>query len=191
MKYLIVLALLCSTAVAATDPAGDLRAAFRALVASGGFRGHASGQVFGPGLPSLEGEVDVLFPDRIHVRSGEIEFIRRGDRGWIRTLGFWAPTDPALLPVTAFDMARVREAIDAIRDVRVEGTAVTRQCRARVYRFHSEGNLPSAVGEGEGRAWVCDGSHRIARVQVADGHGGQTVTFDFDGSRRPSVAAPE
>ena len=58
----------------------------------------------------MEGEVDVLFPDRIHVRTDDIEFIALSDRAWINTFGLWTQTDRSLLPITAFDMAAMRQA---------------------------------------------------------------------------------
>ena len=159
-------------------------------LAAGGFRGSAQGRVFGPGLPALAGEVDVLFPDRIHVRTDEIEFIALADSAWINTFGFWTPTDRSLLPVTTFDMAATRRAIASISDARIEGTAKTSQCAAHVYRFHSSGNLPGANGDGDMRAWLCDGSGRPARVEAVDTRSAEKLVFEFDWAHRPDVRPP-
>jgi len=183
--------LLGSGALAHADPRGDVQHAFSSILEAGGFRGHAQGNVFGPGLPALAGEVDVLFPDRIHARTDEIEFIALGNRAWISTFGFWTPADRSLLPVTAFDMAAMRRAIAAIRDVRMEGTARTQQCPAHVYHFSTTGRLPAAGADGELRAWLCDGSGRPARLEAADARSAEKLIFDFDWTRRPDVRAPQ
>ena len=173
------------------DPRSDVQQAFSSILEAGGFRGHAQGNVFGPGLPALAGEVDVLFPDRIHARTDEIEFIALGNRAWISTFGFWTPADRSLLPVTAFDVGAMRRAIAAIRDVRVEGTARTLQCPAHVYRFTTTGRLPAAGADGELRAWLCDGNGRPARLEAADTHSAEKLIFDFDWTHRPDVRAPQ
>jgi hypothetical protein len=181
---------LAAAASAHADPRSDVQRAFDGVLAAGGFRGSAQGQVFGPGLPALAGEVDVLFPDRIHVRTDEIEFVALPDRAWINTFGIWMPTDRSLLPVTAFDMAATRQAIASISNARIEGTAKTRQCAAHVYRFHSSGRLPGAGGDGDLRAWLCDDSGRPARLEAVDTRSSERLVFDFDWTHRPDVRAP-
>jgi hypothetical protein len=176
--------------VAYADPRADVQRAFDGVLAAGGFRGNAQGQVFGPGLPALAGEVDVLFPDRIHVRTDEIEFVALPDRAWINTFGIWTPTDRSLLPVTAFDMAATRQAIASISNARIEGASKTSQCPAHVYRFHSSGRLPGAGGDGDLRAWLCDDSGRPARLEAIDTHSAERLVFEFDWSHRPEVRAP-
>ena len=167
-----------------------MQRAFDGVIAAGGFRGYAQGNVFGPGLPSLAGDVDVLFPDRIHVRGDSMEFVALPDGGWINTFGVWTRTDRSLLPVTAFDMKEMRRAIASISDVRLEGTAKTSQCPSHVYRFRSSGRLPGAGGEGEMRAWLCDGNGRPARLEAVDAASAEKLVFDFDWTRRPDVRAP-
>ena len=172
------------------DPRVDVQRAFDGVIAAGGFRGYAQGHLFGPGSPALAGDVDVVFPDRIHVRGDALEFVALPDGAWINTFGVWRRTDRSLLPVTAFDMKEMRRAIASISDVRLEGTAKTSQCPSRVYRFHSSGRLPGAGGEGELRAWLCDGNGRPARLEAVDAASAEKVVFDFDWTRRPDVRAP-
>ena len=189
MKRATMLLVLAAASAAHADPRETVQHAFESVLAAGGFRGHAQGSVFGPGLPALSGDVDVVFPDRIHVRTDEMEFIARPEGAWISAFGLWTPTDRALLPVTAFDRSAMREAIASIRDVREEGAATTRQCAAHVFRFRSSGQLPGAGASGDVRAWVCDGSGKPARIEATDTQRDRLV-FDFDWSRRPDVAAP-
>jgi outer membrane lipoprotein-sorting protein len=191
VKALCLLLCLAAAGAAHADPRADVQRAFSSILEAGGFRGHAQGNVFGPGLPALAGEVDVLFPDRMHVRTDEIEFIALSDRAWVSAFGFWTPTDRALLPVTAFDVAAMRRAIAAIRDVRVEGTSRTQQCPAHVYRFSTTGRLPAAGADGEMRAWLCDGTGRPARLEAVDTHSSEKLVFDFDWAHRPDVRAPQ
>lgn len=172
------------------DPRAIVQRAFDGVLAAGGFRGQAQGHVFGPQLPALSGDVEVVFPDRIHVRTDEVEFIALPERAWINTFGIWVPTDRELLPITAFDTAAMRQAIVSIRDVREEGMAKTSQCAAHVYRFRSSGRLPGAGAEGELRTWLCDDSGRPARLEATDARSGEHVIFDFDWSRRAQVRAP-
>ena len=190
-KLLICLLALASPLVLAAEPRDSVRHAFESVLAAGGFRGYAQGNVFGPGLPALSGEVDVVFPDRIHVRTSELEFIAMPKAAWINTFGIWTQTQRSLLPITAFDMAAMRQAIASIRDVTLEGTAKTSQCAAHVYRFHSSGRLPGARSEGDLRAWLCDGSGKPARLEATDAHTAERVIMDFDWSRRPDVRPPE
>lgn len=188
-RSLVVLCLLAGS-VAHADPRTDVQRAFDGVISAGGFRGYAQGHVFGPGAPAMSGEVDVLFPDRIHVRSDALEFVALRDRGWINAFGVWTPTDRSLLPVTAFDMHAMREAIASIRDVRLEGTAKTSQCPSHVYRFRSSGQLPVAGGEGDLRVWLCDGNGKPARLEAVDAATAQKLAFDFDWAQRPDVRAP-
>ncbi|HEY2396881.1 MAG TPA: hypothetical protein VGH81_13030 [Rudaea sp.] len=190
MKIFPALLCLLGVSVAQADPRADLQHAFDGILATGGFRGHAQGRVFGAGLPAMEGDVDVLFPDRIHVRTDDIEFIALSDRAWINTFGLWTQTDRSLLPITAFDTAAMRQAIASISNVRLEGTAKVGNCNAHVYYFHSSGRLPGASGEGDLRAWICDGSGRPARLEATDTRTAEKLVFAFDWTRRPAVNAP-
>jgi hypothetical protein len=185
-------ALLCILALtpAQADPRATVQRAFESVLAAGGFRGYAQGHVFGPGLPAMSGEVEVAFPDRIHVRTDELEFIALPQSAWINAFGVWTQTDRSLLPVTAFDIAAMRQAIASIRDVSIEGTATTSQCAAHVYRFRSSGRLPGAGSEGDLRTWLCDDSGRPARLEATDTHSAERVIVDFDWSRRVDVRAP-
>jgi len=187
-----IVGLLCLLALAPAhaDPRTTVQRAFESVLAAGGFRGYAQGHVFGPGLPAMSGEVEVVFPDRIHVRTEQLEFIALPQSAWINTFGIWTQTDRALLPVTAFDIAAIRQAIASITDVRVDGTAKTSQCSAHVYRFRSSGRLPGAGGDGDLRAWLCDGSGRPARLEAKDIKSAERVIVDFDWSRRADVRAP-
>lgn len=189
MKYLAVLLALAASAVHA-DPRDTVQHAFQSVLAAGGFRGYAQGNIFGPGLPALAGDVDVVFPDRIHVRTDSVEFIVLPDRAWLNTFGIWTPADRSLLPVTAFDLAAMRKAIASIADVRVEGASKLRACPAHVYRFHSSGRLPGTSASGDVRAWLCDESDRPARVEATDARSGEHLRFDFDWTHRATVQAP-
>ena len=174
---------------ARADPRADVQAALERIVASGGFHARVEGHVFGPDLAAVSGEIDVIFPDRLHVRGEELEFIVLPSGAWVSALGLWAPTDPDLLPVTTFEPAAMREAIASIRDVRDEGTANARQCAARAYRFRASGQLPGTEADGEVRLWVCEKDGRTARIE-GSGEGGRRVIVDFDWSRKPQVRAP-
>jgi hypothetical protein len=180
-----------AAAGAAAEPRAIVQRAFELVLADGGFRGHAEGNILGPGTPPISGDVDVVFPDRIHVRTDATEFIVMSGEAWVSAFGLWAPADPDLLPVTAFDVAAMRRAITSIRDVRDEGGAGTKACAAHVYRFRSSGQLPLAATAGDVRAWICDGSNRLSRVEAAQTRGGADVAFEFDWTRRPDVRAPD
>ncbi len=184
--------LLCTIAAtpAHADPRADVQNAFTQVLAAGGFRAYAQGHLFGPELPAMSGDVDVVFPDRIHASTEEMEFIALPDRAWVRTFGIWTATDRSLLPVTSFDGAAMRQAIASIHDARIEGASKTSQCAAHVYRFRASGKLPGASANGDMRAWLCDGNSRIARLEATDGSTGERVILDFDWSRRAFVGPP-
>lgn len=169
----------------------EVRHAFSQIIDSGGFRGYAQGRVFGPQLPAMAGDVDVTFPDRIHASTDEFEFIAIGAHAWISTLGVWAAVDRSLVPVTAFDMPALRRAVASITNASLEGNAKTAQCAARVYRFHANGNLPGTAANGDLRAWICDASGRLSRVEATDARTRERVIFDFDWSRHPDVRPPD
>lgn len=194
LKIALWICLCIAASGAHADPRADARAdvqhALDQVLAAGGFRGYAQGRVFGPEMPSMAGEIDVILPDRIHASTDSLEFITIGDRAWISTLGVWAAVDRSLVPVTAFDVGAMRKAIASIHDAIFEGTAKTQQCPARVYRFRANGNLPGASANGDLRAWICDVSGRPARIEAIDGRTRERVTFDFDWARRPDVRPP-
>lgn len=179
-----------AAAPAPADSRATVQHAFESVLATGGFRAYAQGHVFGPELPAMSGDVEVVFPDRIHVHTDEVEFIAMPDQAWINTFGIWVATDRELLPITAFDVAAMRQAIASIRDVQLEGTSKTSQCMAHIYRFRSSGRLPGAGAEGKLRAWLCDDSGRPARLEATDARSGERVVVDFDWSRRADVHAP-
>lgn len=191
MKILLILLCALAATPAHADPRETVRRAFDSVLTAGGFRAYAQGHVFGPQLPAMSGDVDVVFPDRIHVRTDEVEFIALPERAWINTFGVWVPTDRELLPITAFDPAAMRQAIASIGDVRIEGVSKTSQCAAHVYRFHSSGRLPGAGADGNFRAWLCDDSGRPARLEATDARSGERVIVDFDWSRKIEVRAPQ
>jgi len=175
---------------ARADAQADVRLAFEKVASAGGFRGHVSGQVFGPGTPAVSGEIDALFPDRIHLQGEDLEFITTPDGAWISALGYWTPVDPSLLPVTAFDMVSMRSAIESISGVRDEGTAKSAKCPdLRVYAFEASGQLPGTVANGQVRLWVCQADGWPSRIEAVD-ESKQKVVIDFDWSRRPRVVAP-
>lgn len=179
-----------SSGAARADAQADVRLAFEKVLAEGGFRGHVSGQVFGPGTPAVSGEIDALFPDRIHLQDETLEFITTPDGAWISALGYWTPVDRSLLPVTAFDMASMRSAIASISDVRDEGRATSASCSdLRVYAFEASGQLPGTTADGKVRLWVCQGDGRPSRIQASDASD-QQVIIDFDWTRLPRIDAP-
>ncbi|MGH8122743.1 MAG: hypothetical protein ACREPT_08200 [Rudaea sp.] len=191
MKLFFLLLLCTLTATRAhADPRADVQSAFAQVLAAGGFRAYAQGHLFGPQLPAMSADVDIVFPDRIHARTDEMEFIALPNRAWIRTFGIWTATDRSLLPVTSFDRTAMRQAIASIHDARIEGASKTSQCAAHVYRFRAGGKLPGASANGDLRAWLCDGSNRIARLQATDANTGERVILDFDWSRRAAVGPP-
>jgi hypothetical protein len=179
-------------AAAWADARTNVQASLEQVVAAGGFRAHADGHVFGPDLPAMAGEIEVVFPDRIHARTDQLEFVVTPGGAWLSAFGVWTPTDRSMLPVTAFDPVAMRKAIASIRDVREEGTSRTAQCASRVYRFRASGQLPGANADGDVRFWVCDGNGRPARLEAVDaGAGaGDRLSLDFDWSRRAKVVAP-
>jgi hypothetical protein len=146
--------------------------------------------VFGPELPVVTGEVEVQFPDRIHASTESMEFIAIGAQAWISVAGLWTAVDRSLVPVSAFDLRAVRQAIASIRDVRIEGTAKAHQCATHVYTFRASGQLPGASANGDLRAWRCDDSGRIARIEAIDARTRERVIFDFDFTRAARVSAP-
>ncbi len=191
MKYLIfaVFGIAVSLQVHA-DPRADLQQSFEQLLAGGGFRGIAQGRVFGPELPAITGDVEVQFPDRIHASTENMEFIAIGERAWISVAGLWTSVDRSLVPVSAFDLRAARQAIASIRDARIEGTAKAHQCATHVYAFRAHGQLPGASASGDLRAWRCDDSGRLARLEATDAHTRERVIFDFDWTQRAHVSAP-
>jgi hypothetical protein len=192
MKFLLAGLLGLGAAMQAhADACSDVQRAFERVVDAGGFRGYAQGRLFGPALPAMAGEIEVVFPDRIHASTEQMEFVAIGQRAWINALGMWSVVDRGLVPVTAFDMAAMRRAIATIRDARIESTAKTSQCQAQVYRFRASGKLPGSNADGDLRAWICDGSGRIVRVEATDARSGERVILDFDWSRRAAVSAPQ
>ena len=190
MKTFLAVLGLCLSLQAYADPRADLQQSFEQLLAAGGFRGIAQGHVFGPDLPEITGEVEVQFPDRIHASTESMEFIAIGERAWISVAGLWTAVDRSLVPVSAFDLRAARQAIASIRDARIEGTAKTHQCAAHVYVFRARGQLPGAAASGDLRAWRCDDSGRIARIEATDARTHERVIFDFDFSRPARVSAP-
>jgi hypothetical protein len=192
MKFLLAGLLGIAVAMQAhADARGEVQRAFEQVVDAGGFRGYAQGRLFGPALPAMAGEIEVVFPDRIHASTDQMEFVAIGERAWINALGVWSAVDRSLVPVTAFDMAAMRRAIATIRDARVVSASKTSQCAAQVYRFRASGKLPGSNADGDLRAWICNGSGRLARLEATDARSGERVILDLDWSRRPGVRAPQ
>ena len=194
IRALAVLAVACLALSVASparaDDRADVQKAFERVIDAGGFRAQANGRLFGPELPSMAGEIEVVFPNRIHASTEDLEFIVTPAGAWLGAFGGWVPTDRSLLPVTAFDPAAMRRAIASIHDVRLEGTAKTSRCPTRVYRFRASGQLPGANTDGDLRVWICEGDGKPARLEAADANGGNRVTVVFDWSQRAVVEAP-
>jgi hypothetical protein len=192
MKSLLFGLLGLAVAVQAhADPRADVQRAFEQIIDAGGFRGYAQGRMFGPSLPAMAGQIEVVFPDRIHASTDEMEFVAIGERAWIKALGIWSAVDRSLVPVTAFDMTAMRRAIATIRDTRIESTATTSQCPAQVYRFRASGKLPGSNADGDLRAWICAGNGRLARLEATDARSGERVILDLDWSHRAAVGVPQ
>jgi len=195
LKALLLCSLLCASAIGqadqrVVDPRAAVQHAFDQVIDAGGFRGYAQGRVFGPELPAMAGEIDVILPDRIHASTDNLEFITIGERAWISTLGVWAAVDRSFVPATAFDIPGMRKAVASIHDAVLEGTAKTQQCMAHVYRFRAKGNLPGSAANGDLRTWICDTSGKPSRLEAVDARTRERVIFDFDWTRRPDVRAP-
>jgi hypothetical protein len=173
------------------DARTDVQGAFGRVIDAGGFRAEATGRVFGPESPPMSGQIDVVFPNRIHARTDSMEFIVTAQGAWVSALGVWVPADRSLLPVTAFDPAAMHKAIASIRDVREEGTSKTAQCPARVYRFRASGQLPGADANGDMRVWICEANGKPARLEAIDARNGKELTVDFDWAHRARVDAPD
>ena len=175
---------------ARADARTDVHQTFAKVLDAGGFRGQVWGSVFGPGTPAVSGEIDALFPDRIHLRGEELEYVVTADGAWIRALGYWTPADRSLLPITTFDLASMRTAIASISEAIDEGTAKSSSCEhLRIYAFNASGQLPGTVSNGKVRLWVCQANGLPSRIE-AIGSSDQSVIIDFDWSRQPRVVAP-
>jgi hypothetical protein len=190
-KVLLAAAALACPLVASADPRADVQRALEGIVASGGFRAEVTGAVFGPGTPVTSGDIDVLFPDRIHARTEMIDFITTPEGAWVNVFGAWAPVDRDQIPVTAFSRSAMRKAIASIGDVRAEGTVMTNRCEQRIYRFRANGQLPGATVGGDARIWICTNDGRPARLEATDGAGGGRISLVFDWSHPARVEAPE
>ena len=112
-KLAVVLALVALPALARADARADVQASLEGVVAAGGFRAYVEGHAFGPDVPAVSGEVDVIFPNRIHARTDTIEFVVTPSGAWVSLLGVWTPADRSMIPVTAFDPKAMRIALDA------------------------------------------------------------------------------
>ena len=191
MKVLPIVLIAFVSMQAHADPRADVQRALTQVVDAGGFRGYAQGRMFGPSLPPMAGEIEVVFPDRIHASTDDMEFVAIGQSAWIKALGLWTAVDRSLVPVTGFDMSAMRRAIATVRDARIESASKTSQCAAQVYRFRASGKLPGASADGDLRAWICDGSGHLARLEATDAQSGERVILDLDWSRRAFVDAPQ
>ncbi|HJU38737.1 MAG TPA: hypothetical protein VJ724_04135 [Tahibacter sp.] len=178
------------SASAHADARLDVQHALERVVAAGGFHARVSGRVFGAALPPTSGEIDVVFPDKIHARTDVVDFIARPDGVWVNAFGVWAPVDRDAIPVTAFAPAEMRRAIASIRDVHPAGSVMTAECQQNVYRFRATGQLPGAVANGDARIWICERDGRPAKIEASSAANG-AVTVVFDWSRRPEVESPE
>lgn len=188
---IVAAAMLAVPALAQTDPRADVQRALERIVAGGGFRAEVTGAVFGPGTPVTSGEIDVVFPDRIHARTEMIDFITVPEGAWINLFGIWTPVDRDRIPVTAFSRSAMRKAIASIGDVRAEGTVMTNRCEERIYRFRASGQLPGATADGDARIWVCASDGRPVRLEATDAANGGRINLVFDWSRAAHVEAPE
>jgi outer membrane lipoprotein-sorting protein len=192
-------ALLAAAAVAAlalpgvsqADPRADVQRALERVVAGGGFRAQVTGAVFGPGTPVTSGEIDVVFPDRIHARTEMIDFITTREGAWINLFGIWTPVDRDQIPVTGFAPSAMRKAIASIGDVRADGTVMTNRCEEHIYRFRASGQLPGATADGDARIWICASDGRPVRLEATDAASGGRINLVFDWSRAARVNAPE
>lgn len=173
------------------DARAEVQGALERVVAAGGFVAQVNGQVFGPGTPVTAGEIDVVFPDRIHARTEAIDFISTPGGAWINLFGIWTPVDRDQIPISAFAPGAMRKAIASIGDVRAEGSVMATGCEQRIYRFRASGQLPGAEANGDSRIWICDKDRRPARLEATDAESGARLDVVFDWSRRARVDAPD
>ena len=187
----LVLAIAATASSAApVDPRTEVQEALGRVVAARGFVAHVNGHVFGPGLPATAGDIDVLFPDRIHARTETIDFVSTPAGAWINLFGVWTEVDRDQIPVTAFAPGAMRKAIASIDGVRSEGSVMTTACEQRIYRFRASGQLPGAQANGDVRIWICDRDGRPAKLEATDAQSGTKINVAFDWSRAPEVEAP-
>jgi hypothetical protein len=188
-KLLLAIVMLAPLAASA-DPRTDVQRALERIVAAGGFRAEVTGAVFGPGTPVTSGEIDVVFPDRIHARTEMIDFITTPEGAWVNLFGAWTSVDRDQIPVTAFSRNAMRKAIASIGDVRAEGTIMTNRCEQQIYRFHAAGQLPGANADGDARLWVCTNDGSPVRLEATDASSGGRINLVFDWSHPAHVEAP-
>jgi hypothetical protein len=189
----LAIAAVAATALPAlshADPRADVQRALERVVASGGFRAEVTGAVFGPGTPATSGDIDVVFPDRIHARTEAIDFIATPEGAWINLFGVWTPVDRDAVPVTAFSPNAMRKAIASIDDVHAAGSVMTNRCEQHIYRFRASGQLPGATADGDAKIWICETDGRPARLEAADATGDGRISLVFDWSRAARVDAP-
>ena len=188
---LVFAAVATAASAAPADPRADVQDALRQVVAGGGFVAHVNGHVFGPNMPATQGDIDVVFPDRIHARTETIDFVSTPAGAWVNLFGLWTEVDREQIPVTAFSPAAMKKAIASIDGVRAEGSVMTTACEQRIYRFRASGQLPGAQANGDVRIWICDRDGKPARLEATDATSGTKINVAFDWSRRPDVQAPQ
>jgi hypothetical protein len=187
---IVVAAAALAASIAHADPRTDVQGALTRIVDAGGFVAHVNGHVFGPGLPVTSGDIDVLFPDRIHARTETIDAVMTPAGAWVNLFGAWTEVDREQIPVTAFSPSAMRKAIASIDGVRAEGSVMTTACEQRIYRFRANGQLPGAQANGDVRLWICDKDGKPERLEATDAESGAKINVVFDWSRRPLVEAP-
>lgn len=97
-----------------------------------------------------EAVIDVILPDRFHLRSPEGEFIVHPDGSWMRRGGAWqrVPMDMSYL-IEAYRQPSREEAEASIGEVVLVGEEVVDGCAARTYRYRSDNEAFGSGSRGE------------------------------------------
>lgn len=181
------LIMLLYSGAACADAKQDLIASFQKMMAKGRYTAQMVTEVKGRSYPS---QLEVVLPDRFHVRSQDSEAVILPEGTWMQVGGQWMK-----MPINMTQMIRgyTREAMEkgmaSIEDVQLVGSEKVGGCTADLYRYRSSGEYMGFKNTGSLVAAVCRDTGLPVRL-VYEGTRNEKVTVLYDYSREVVIRPP-
>jgi len=148
------------------DARSEIQAAYAAMVKEGKFR--TVGNVDGPKGPEKQ-TVEVVWPDKFHMTSAQVEVIVLPGATWMKQGGKWSqlPVDMSRM-IERYKPEAMKNAFDSVTNVQSIGDSTINGHAARGYEYDSAVTVQGVTAKSHVKLWV-DKSSSLPVRQESDG----------------------
>ncbi|MCK7594084.1 hypothetical protein [Pseudomarimonas salicorniae] len=179
------IALLGASALVAASDRDELVDAFEKAMDKGRYSARIDTQVNGRPYGT---EMQVIFPDRYHLRTPDTEMVILPQGTWMNAGGQWMKMPINMSQqIASYSREAMKRGMASVSDVVQQGSETINGCESDLYRYRASGEFMGVKDSTQAVAAICRDSGLPVRVVST---GSQSVTIHYDFESEVSIEAP-